>query len=387
MKNISNGLLLDDICSILFSNGKICIDSEATRRVTAAYDFLQGFSTDKVIYGINTGLGPMTQYQINPQKLRELQYNLIRSHASGCSNPLPELYVRSAMLARLNSLTKGYSGIHLEAVSLLAELINNNINPYIPEHGGVGASGDLVQLSHIALVLIGEGEVFYKGKLSPTREVFEALSIKPLTIHIREGLSLINGTSVMTGIGVINLVYARNLVNWMVMASAMVSEIINSFDDYYSTELNRVKHHSGQRYVASLLTRFLSSSKLVKKRPEHLYDKKIEQEIFEEKIQEYYSIRCVPQVVGPMYDTLEYAQKVVLDEFDSVSDNPIIDVESRNVYHGGNFHGDYISLEMDKLKIAVTKLSLLSERQLNFLMNHKLNCKLPPFVNLGVLGL
>ncbi len=385
--NISKEFLPGDVCDILFKGKKISVDDSAVLKVNSAYDFLKSFSTDKIIYGINTGLGPMTQYKISPQKLSELQYNLIRSHASGCSTPLPELYVKAAMLSRLKSLSQGYSGAHIDAINILADLINHDVTPYIPEHGSVGASGDLVQLAHLALVLIGEGEVFYKGTLRPTKDVFRELKLTPLTVKIREGLALINGTSVMTGIGLVNLVYARRITAWMVTASAMISEIISSFDDYYSAELNCVKLHEGQRYIAACLSHMLSTSKLVKKRPEHLYDKKVEEDIFDEKIQEYYSIRCAPQVIGAIWDTIVNAEKVVYNEFESVSDNPIIDVEHRNVYHGGNFHGDYISFEMDKLKIAVAKLSLLAERQLNFLLNNKLNCKLPTFVNLGVLGL
>jgi len=385
--NISKEFLVEDICSVLFGDEKVSIDDESASRVNAAFDFLKNFSNEKIIYGINTGFGPMTQYKINAQKLRDLQYNLIRSHASGCSSPLPELYVKAAMLARVKSLSQGRSGVHIDAVKLLADLINHNVYPYIPEHGSVGASGDLVQLAHIALVLIGEGEVFYKGSLRPAKEVFAELKLTPLTVKIREGLALINGTSVMTGIALVNLVYARRLASWMVTASAMVSEIIASFDDYYSEELNIVKRHEGQRFIAACLRNILSTSELVKKRPEHLYEKKVEKDVFDEKIQEYYSIRCTPQVIGAIWDAIVNAEKVVYNEFESVSDNPIVDAEHGNVYHGGNFHGDYISFEMDKLKIAVTKLSMLSERQLNFLLNNKLNCKLPPFVNLGTLGL
>jgi histidine ammonia-lyase len=384
---LNDELNLSDISMLLFSNETVGVDETASGRIKKAYDFLKDFSENKVIYGINTGFGPMTQYRIDNKKIRELQYNLIRSHCAGCSDPLPEIYVKSAMISRLNSFVQGHSGIHIEVVDLLVKLINNDVIPYIPEHGGVGASGDLVQLSHIALVLIGEGEVFFKGKLEPTAKVFSSLGLKPISIHVREGLSLINGTSVMTGIGIINLIHAKNLLEWMILACAMMSEIESSFDDYYSVELNRVKLHEGQRRIASIIEGILSTSGLIKRRPEHLYNKKLDDKVFEDKIQEYYSIRCVPQILGPIYDTLACAEHVVMNEFHSVSDNPVIDVETRNVYHGGNFHGDYVSFEMDKVKIAVTKLSLLSERQLNYLMNNNLNMKLPPFVNLGILGL
>lgn len=387
MIDLNNDLTLKQLHKILFNDEKICISESSIKRVNQSFEFLEKFSKDKIIYGINTGLGPMTQYRINPEKLKELQYNLIRSHCSGTSRALPGMYVKSAMLARVKALTKGYSGIHLEATEMLITLINNDIYPFIPEHGSVGASGDLVQLSHIALVMIGEGEVFYKDELLPTKTVFDKLKIKPISVYVREGLGLINGTSVMTGIAGINLIYSKNILKWMVLASSIMNEVVSSFDDYFSPELNRVKLHKGQQNIAESIHKILSKSKLIKKRPEHLYDQKIEKEIFEEKIQEYYSIRCVPQILGPIFDTIINAEKVVLEEFESVSDNPIIDVENQNVYHGGNFHGDYISFEMDKLKIAIAKLSLLSERQLNYILNNNLNCKFPPFINLGTLGL
>jgi histidine ammonia-lyase len=378
----------DDFYKILFLGEKIELDVLAVQKVKANYDFLKEFAKGKVIYGINTGLGPMAQYKISKTHETQLQYNLIRSHSSGCGEPLPEIYVKATMLARLNTLMQAKSGIHVEVVELLMELINRNINPFIPEHGGVGASGDLVQLAHLALNLIGEGEVFYQGKLQSTAKVFEKEGIKPIGMHIREGLSLINGTSAMTGIGMINIVHAKNLFDWSILASSMINEIVESYDDHFSDGLNRVKCHFGQNQVALLMRSILRDSKLIRRRADHLYNGKTEMvEIFTHKVQEYYSLRCVPQVLGPVLETILNAEKVLVNEVNSTNDNPIIDSDSKNVYHGGNFHGDYVALEMDKLKIAITKLSMLAERQLNYLMNDKLNQKLPPFVNLGKLGL
>jgi histidine ammonia-lyase len=290
------------------------------------------------------------------------------------------------MLARLNNLMQGYSGVHPEVVELITTLINKNIHACIFQRGGVGASGDLVQLAHLALNLIGEGEVLVEGKLQDTATVFKREGVKPLGIHLREGLSLINGTSAMTGVGFVNVIEAKKLVNIAVTLSAITNELMKSFDDHFSYELNHVKHHPGQQRIAEGMRQFLHDSKLIRKRPEHLYHRKIEEAVFTDKVQEYYSLRCVPQILGPIYDTLINTERVLEDEVNSVNDNPIIDHAKEMVYHGGNFHGDYVALEMDKLKTAVTKLCMLSERQINYLLNDKLNQKLPPFVNLGKLG-
>jgi histidine ammonia-lyase len=382
-------LTLGDFYKILFEGEKIEIDAGALRNVEDNFAFLAEFAKGKVIYGINTGLGPMAQFKINGNRELELQYNLIRSHAAGCGAPLPDIYVKATMLARISTLIQARSGIHPDVIHLLKELINREIYPYIPEHGGVGASGDLVQLAHLAVCLIGEGEVMFHGEFRPTKDVYEQEGLQPLTLHIREGLGLINGTSAMTGIGMINVIHARNLLDWSMLASSMLNEIVESYDDHFSDGLNRAKSHHGQRQVARTMKSILKDSKLIRRRAEHLYynDETEEVEVFKHKVQEYYSLRCVPQVLGPIMDTIMYTGHVLMNEVNSTSDNPIIDDDNHNVYHGGNFHGDYVAFEMDKLKIGITKLCMLAERQLNYLMNDKLNEKLPPFVNLGKLGL
>ena len=230
------------------------------------------------------------------------------------------------------------------------------------EHGGVGASGDLVQLAHLGLALIGEGEVFYEGRIQSTADVFARSGIRPLSIRIREGLAILNGTSAMTGIGLVNILRARRLVEWAVLLSALTNEIVSAFDDHYSYELNIVKHHPGQNAVAAIIRQILNGSGMIRNRSEHLYHAgSLEQEVFEEKVQEYYSLRCVTQVLGPIYDTVRQAEQVLVDELNSVNDNPVVDHRNNNVFHGGNFHGDYVALEMDKVRIAVTKLSMLAE--------------------------
>lgn len=378
---------LETLRKVLFDDEEILISDDCIQETEKSFLFLKDFSGDKIIYGINTGFGPMAQYRIEDQSLKELQYNIIRSHSTGAGKPLPALYVKAAMIARLYTFLQGKSGVHTELVELLVKFINLNIIPYIPEHGSVGASGDLVQLAHMALTLIGEGEVFYQGKLLPTAQVLEQNHLKPFPIYIREGLSVTNGTSVMTGIGIVNLLYARQLLNWAIGASVMMNEIAASYDDFISRPLNDAKLHKGQQKIAEAMRKWMADSKCTLQRENELYNQKHEEKIFEHKVQPYYSLRCTPQILGPVYDTLENAEEVLINEINSACDNPIVDPETQNVYHGGNFHGDYVSFEMDKLKIAITKLTMLSERQLNYLFHDRINGILPPFVNLGVLGL
>ncbi|UOE37922.1 HAL/PAL/TAL family ammonia-lyase [Chryseobacterium oryzae] len=384
---INDFLKLKDFQEVIFNDKEIDLDESLIARVEASFQFLKEFSKDKIIYGVNTGFGPMAQFKISDEDKNQLQYNLIRSHSSGIGNPLPEDEVKAAMLARLNTLSRGNSGVHTSVVFLLKDLINRDITPLIFEHGGVGASGDLVQLAHLALVLIGEGEVFYKGERKSTKEVFGIENLQPIKVEIREGLGLMNGTSVMSGIGIVNAHKARKLTEISLQFSCAINELVQAYDDHLSESLNNTKRHIGQQKIAEKMRNHLADSKLIRKRADHLYTRFDEQEkIFKDKVQEYYSIRCVPQILGPVLDTLEFTEQILEDEINSANDNPIINVEEQHVYHGGNFHGDYISLEMDKLKIVVTKLTMLAERQLNYLLNAKINEIFPPFVNLGKLG-
>lgn len=386
MNTIREYLSLGEFDAILFNKEKVQISPEVLNRVNESFEFLKKFSENKVIYGVNTGFGPMAQWRIEDSDRIQLQYNLIRSHSSGTGKPLDATMVRGAMLARLNTLSLGNSGVHPSVIELMKELLNRDITPLIFEHGGVGASGDLVQLAHLALVLIGEGEVFYKGERRQTSEVFAIEGLQPINVEIREGLALMNGTSVMTGIGVVNVHQARKVLDWSLKASCAINEIVQAYDDHLSAELNQTKLHEGQREVARRMRENLSDSKLVRKRADHLYSGENTETVFKEKVQEYYSLRCIPQILGPVLETIDSVANILEKEINSANDNPIIDVANEHVYHGGNFHGDYISLEMDKLKIVIAKTSMLAERQLNYLMNSKINGLLPPFVNMGKLG-
>ena len=396
---------IDTVRSILYGAGQLEWDSAALRRIAESHDFLELFASNKIIYGINTGFGPMAQWRVSDDHLRDLQYNIIRSHATGMGEPLSDFFVRASMLARVGSFAQGKSGVHPELVALLTEFINRGIYPYIPKHGSVGASGDLVQLAHMALCLIGEGKVHYNGAWRATREVMDECGLQPMSIHIREGLSCTNGTSVMTGISAVNQLHAENLLHHATLAAVWMNEIAGSYDDLMAAPLNESRRHEGQIRIAELMRAMSSDSKRLLKRENMLYSveshgvptslhsgvsqkSKVESDgVFKDKVQAYYSLRCAPQILGAIDDTLAYSRKVIEEELNAASDNPIVDPETQNVYHGGNFHGDYISLEADKVKIAMVRLAMVSERQLNYLCHDRINCILPPFLNMGTLGL
>ncbi|AEV32217.1 HAL/PAL/TAL family ammonia-lyase [Owenweeksia hongkongensis] len=380
---------LKDFEKFFDSGASFSVSDDTFALVEKSHQFLTDFSKDKIIYGINTGFGPMAQYKISKGDQEQLQYNLVRSHATGQGLKLDDEYVRAVMLCRINTLSLGHSGVSLGVIKQLETYIQNDICPVIPEHGSVGASGDLVQLAHLALGLIGEGKCSYKGNVRPVADVLNELNLEPLKLSLRDGLALINGTSCMSGIGMINLLHSTNLLSWTTLTGAIINELVEAYDDSFSKELNQVKKHRGQNQIAAAMRASLSDSKRIRKREDHLFKTDTGGDVIpnKEKVQEYYSFRCIPQVLGPIYDSIKNAKSILEEEISSANDNPIIDLEKQNVYHGGNFHGDYVAYEMDKLKIGITKLSMLCERQLNYLMNHQLNDRFPPFMNLGKLGL
>ncbi len=379
---------IEIIEKIIEGDFKLQISEEDLQLMQQSYDFLAKFQEGRVIYGINTGFGPMAQYRIENEELKSLQFNIIRSHCCGVGQELSSDNVRAAMLSRLQTFLAGKSAVHPDVAHLLVGFLNNNIIPQIPQHGGVGASGDLVQLSHLALSLIGEGDVLFGDKIILSRDAMQACGLTPLKMHIREGLAIVNGTAVMTGIALVNILHSKRLLDWSLLASVMINEIASSYDDFMSEELNEAKQHTGQREIAKKMREVSSSSSLLHNREDLLYKVSEQKEtIFKHKLQPYYSLRCIPQILGPILEAIHYAERIVLEEFHSVDDNPIVDTQTQSVYHGGNFHGDYVSFEMDKLKIAVTKLTMLAERQINYLFHDKINGILPPFVNLGKLGL
>lgn len=380
-------ITINELKSIIYGGAELFVSDDDMQRVAACYTFLDTFRSDKIIYGINTGFGPMAQWRVDDRYLKALQYNIIRSHATGAGEPLCDSFVLAAMCARLGSFLQAKSGVHPDEVTLLVGMINHRIIPFVPRHGSVGASGDLVQLAHIALTMIGEGKVHYKGEWRPSAEVLAECGLHPLEIHIREGLSTVNGTSVMTGISVVNQLHAENLLRLSIITGVWINEIAGSYDDSIAAPLQECRRHPGQIRVAAAMREFSADSKCLRKREHCLYNGGHTEEVFEDKVQAYYSLRCLPQILGPIAETLDNARRVIEEELNAASDNPIIDPESKNVYHGGNFHGDYISLEEDKVKIALVRLTEMAERQLNYLLHDRINGILPPFLNMCTLGL
>ena len=378
---------LDLVRDVLFDNRKLDLSTFPLDEVERSYEFLRQFNADKVIYGINTGFGPMAQWRVDDRYLTDLQYNIIRSHAAGAGEPLSPTDTRAAMLARIGTFLQARSGVHPDTVRMLVAMVNAGICPRIPQHGSVGASGDLVQLAHMALVMIGEGKALYNGKWVDAATALADAGLQPMKIYIREGLSMTNGTSVMTGISCVNYFLAERLLHWAILAGVWMNEIAASYDDLMAEPLNAVRRHHGQQQVAALMRQLAEGSQCLVKREHALYDGGHTEATFEHKVQAYYSLRCLPQILGPIADTLSATRQLLDEELNSACDNPIIDHVNGNVYHGGNFHGDYISVDQDKLKIAITRLAMTAERQLNYLMHDRINGILPPFLNLGTLGL
>lgn len=371
------------------SKVKVEIAEEALWNVRRSLKFVKNHLQGQIVYGINTGFGPMASHILADDQLIILQENLVRSHAMGMGLEIDQKYVLAAMIVRLNTLVRGCSGVSEELLDQLQFFINNRITPIIYEHGAVGTSGDLVQLAHIALALIGEGEVNYEGQKYETKEVLKKLKRPAYKLKAKEGLALINGTSVMTGIASAIASDAIRVLDIAVLNGCLALELVEAYEDSLAETLHALRPHVGQKAIASQMRHLLAKSRLLKKRSDLknniLFHNKVEK--ITQDVQEVYSFRCIPQILGPVYDTLQSSIKTIEIEMNSVTDNPIIDVRNENFLHGGNFHGDYIAATVDQLKAAMIKLSILSERRTNYFLNQKLNLRFPPFLNLYKPGL
>ncbi len=391
-----NDLTIDDIVAIGIGDKAVALDPAALERCRRSRAFLeQEVAAGRIIYGVNTSFGPMCNKIIAQDKLGDLQVNLIRSHAAGLGDPL-KYYIAQAVLAvRLNTLVKGYSGVRVELLELIRDMINAGIAPYIPECGSVGASGDLVHLAHVALAIIGEGAVYYQGRLTTAREALEAENLQPFRLSFKEGLALINGTSAMTALAAFALFGARKLLALSCVTAAFALEIFGGIDDAFDEDLHRVKPHPGQQRIAAAIRCLYQGSRNVIRRQD-LHDR-IRRAVgathaspvqeTDINVQDVYSIRCTPQILAPVQEALEQVTKTVSIEANSVNDNPVVIPEAEKIIHGGNFHGQSIAFAMDSLCMAVAGMSTLSERRINKLLDKHLNEGLPELLIAGEAGL
>ncbi len=388
-----NDLTVDDIVAIGIGDKSVALDPAALERCRRSRAFLeQEVAARRIIYGVNTSFGPMCNKIIGDDDLGALQVNLIRSHAAGLGDPL-KYYIAQAVLAvRLNTLVKGYSGVRVELLELMRDMINAGIAPYIPECGSVGASGDLVHLAHVALAIIGEGAAYHRGQLTTAREALQAEGLSPVRLSFKEGLALINGTSAMTALAAFALFGARKLLSLSCVTAAFALEIFGGIDDAFDEDLHRVKPHPGQQRIAETIRRLYEGSRNITLRRD-IHDRvrrgKAGETSFETDInvQDVYSIRCTPQILAPVQETIEQVTLTVGIEANSVNDNPVVIPEKEKVIHGGNFHGQSIAFAMDCLCMAVAEMSTLSERRINKLLDKHLNEGLPELLIAGKVGL
>ena len=387
-------LSIFDVYTIAMQHRPVELDQLSIAKVKATYERVQTWGDEKYpIYGVNTGFGELIHIIIPPAFKSDLQENLLRSHAAGGGELFADAIVRAIMTVRINCLMKGYSGVSPESLRLLQELLNRRIHPVIPQQGSLGASGDLAPLSHMALAVIGEGYVRVNGELRPTREVLQTEGLEPVKLGYKEGLALVNGTSAMTGASCIALVKAYKLLQLALIASADVVQCLRASTRAFDHRGHELKNHSGQVSIAAIMRELLAGSSLTREHQDIMRamyqhwssgDEVVDTDIY---LQNAYSLRCMPQVLGPVLETLNFCRRIVEEEVNSSNDNPLIFDTPEETFHGANFHGQYVAMVSDFLNIALAEIGVLAERQLNRLVDPHLNGKLPPFLAAGESGL
>ncbi|KGP72720.1 histidine ammonia-lyase [Pontibacillus yanchengensis] len=361
-------LSLQEIKRICYDKEQIQIAPTSIQKIQHSRNVVESIvENGQTIYGINTGFGKFSDVKIEEQDVNELQQHLIRSHACGVGEPFPEIVSRAMMLLRLNALIKGYSGIRMTIAEQLTTLINEQIHPVIPQQGSLGASGDLAPLSHLALVLIGEGNVFYKEKVYTTKSIFSLLGIKPVELKAKEGLALINGTQAMTAQGVINYLEVEKIAYQAEWIAALTLEGLNGIIDAFHPAIHEARGYPQQIKVAQRINHILQDSNLVTHQGE-------------KRVQDAYSLRCIPQVHGASWQSFDYVKEKLEIEANAATDNPLILENGQTIISGGNFHGQPIALAMDFMKIGIAELASISERRIERLVNPQLN-DLPPFLS------
>jgi histidine ammonia-lyase len=361
-------LKLEQILQVARNEVTVELAPEAATRVRASRALVDRVAAgDTPSYGINTGFGTLAEVRIDKKDLRDLQRNLILSHACGVGTPLPLPEARALLLLRCNVLAKGYSGIRPETLALALDMLNRDVVPVVPERGSVGASGDLAPLAHLALVFIGEGEAFHQGQRLPARQALERAGLQPVVLEAKEGLALVNGTQAMCAVGTLLQLRAESLAELADVAGAMTLEGLLGSHKPFIPEIHDVRAHPGQKQCAAHLREILVGSELV------------ETHVNCSKVQDPYSLRCMPQVHGAAREGLSFARRILEVEVNSATDNPLVFTETERIVSGGNFHGQPISLAMDVVAMALTQLSSISERRVEQLVNPSLS-GLPAFL-------
>jgi histidine ammonia-lyase len=373
-----NDLTLEDVREVAVSRQAVLLAPDAREAVNLARSVVDEIvAAEKVAYAITTGVGKLSDVRIMGEQIRELQVNLVRSHAFGVGPSLPTPEVRAMMLLRANSLAKGHSGVRAVVIDTLCEMLNRGVTPWIPSQGSVGASGDLAPLAHLALALIGEGECQDdQGTRVPAAEALRRAQIKPLGLEAKESISLINGTQAMLGIGTLALLASETLVDTADVLGGLSCDALKGTDTAFDERIHKARPHSGQVKTAANLRRMLEGSQIRESHREC------------GRVQDAYSLRCIPQVHGAVRDTLAHCRSVFETEANSAVDNPLVFISDPknadgDVISGGNFHGEPLAFALDFLAIALSALAGISERRIERLVNPALSEGLPPFLAPG----
>ncbi len=350
-------LALEAIEAVAYG-ASIRVAPAARERVAQASDFVASqFSAGKPIYGVTTGFGRLANIVVPPADAAQLQVNLVRSHAAGTGEPLAVPVVRAASVLRANSLSAGHSGVKPETLDLIVAMLDRGVTPVVPSQGSVGASGDLAPLAHMTLTLIGEGEAFYREERMPSKVALERAGLTPIELGPKEGLALVNGTQVMTGIAALGVLRAERLAAAADLIGAMSLEAYLGSDRVFDRRLNDLRPHPGQARVANNLRAILERSEIVWSHAEC------------ERVQDPYSFRCIPVVHGAVRDSIAHVHRVTEVEANSVTDNPLVFPKDGDFLSGGNFHGEPVALATDFLKLAIAELASIAERRLYLLLN------------------
>ncbi len=365
-----NTLTLEQVAAVACAREGVGLAESARARMLASREVVERILAEgRIAYGINTGFGKLADVHISPAHIKELQINLLRSHSCGVGEPLSETETRAMICLRANVLAKGYSGVRPIVVETLIEMLNRNLHPVIPSRGSVGASGDLAPLAHLAAVLIGEGEAIYENERLSGSEALQRAGIAPLELQAKEGVALINGTQAMCAVGGLALLDAERLTITADVAGAMSLEALRGTPTAFRSSLHEVRPHRGQRAVAEHLRALLAESEIRESHREH-----------DPRVQDAYTLRCMPQVHGAARDTLAELRRVLEIEINSATDNPLVFPETGEVLSGGNFHGEPVALALDYAALGMAELGAISERRIERLVNPDLSGGLPPFL-------